>query len=303
MQTNIARWQRELCKPDNISVSLFAQLSCRHLLRIVFGGLLGFILVAPAHAESKRIVSLAPHITELLYAVGANQQIVATVEYSDYPEAANKLPRVGDVFQLDWERLLILRPDLVIGWQGGTPQHVLDRIQSLGLQLVTVKVGKLDSVATQLRQLGALTGREDQAEAAAKDYLRRLSMLEHTYSGRKKVRVFYEIDHHPLYTINSQQIISDAIRLCGGVNIFNELAVLAPQVSVESVLQRAPEVLVYAGSEADAENVFADWKYWLQLPAVQNGHLNRIDPDLMNRSTPRMLQGIRQLCEAVDAAR
>lgn len=295
--------QRESGNANEASLQIFSRLIFRNLLRIVISCLVALVAVTPAHAEPKRIVSLAPHITELLYAIGAGQQLVATVEYSDYPEAANKLPKVGDVFQLDWEGLLSIHPDLVIGWQGGTPQHVLDRIESLGLPLVTVKVGKLDSVASQLRQLGTLTGRTGQAEAAAKDFLRKLSMLEHTYSGRKKVRVFYEIDHSPLYTINGQQIISNAIRLCGGVNIFSELGVLAPQVSVESVLQRAPEVLVYAGSEAEAENVFSDWKHWPQLAAVKNGHMNRIDPDLMNRSTPRMLQGVRQLCEFLDAAR
>ena len=171
------------------------------------------------------------------------------------------------------------------------------------MRLAIVRAGKLDSIATQLRQLGDLTGRVSQAERAAEDFLKKLVILEKKYSGRRRVRVFYEVDHRPLFTINGQQIISDAIRLCGGVNIFSELDVLAPQVSIESVLRRTPEVLVYAGSEAEAENVFTDWKRWPQMAAVRNGHLRRIEPDLMNQPTPRMLQGIEQLCEAVDAAR
>lgn len=271
--------------------------------RVIIYCMLALASITPCRAETQRIVSLAPNVTELLYEIGAEQQLVATVKYSDYPEAARKLPRVGDVYQLDWEFLLSIRPDLVIGWQDGTPQHVLDRVESLGLRLVTVSAGKLDSIATQLRQLGALTGRVSEAEDAADDFFQKLKVLENKYSGRRRVRVFYEIDHRPLFTINGQQIISDAIRLCGGVNVFGELAVLAPQVSIESVLQRRPELLVYAGSEAESEKVFADWKHWQDLPAVRNGHLARVNPDLMNRATPRMLQGIEHLCEAVDAAR
>jgi iron complex transport system substrate-binding protein len=265
--------------------------------------LLLFVVTTPVHAEPQRIVSLAPHLTELLYAIGAEQRIIATVEHSNYPEAAKSLPRIGDVFQLDWERLLSMRPDLVIGWQGGTPQHVLDRVESLGLRLATVRVGKLDSIATQLRQLGGLTGKTARAERVAENFLQELAELEKKYHGRHSVRVFYEIDHKPLYTISGQQIISDAISLCGGRNIFAELDVLAPQVSIESVLQREPEVLVYAGSAVEAEHIFTDWKRWPQLAAVRNGHLYAIEPDLINQPTPRMLQGIRQLCEAVDAAR
>jgi iron complex transport system substrate-binding protein len=148
-----------------------------------------------------------------------------------------------------------------------------------------------------------LTGKTAQAEHVAENFLQELAELEKKYSGRHSVKVFYEIDHKPLYTISGQQIISDAIRLCGGKNIFSELDVLAPQVSIESVLQRAPEVLVYAGSSVEAENVFTDWKRWPQLAAVRDGHLYVIEPDLINQPTPRMLQGIQQLCEAVDAAR
>jgi iron complex transport system substrate-binding protein len=265
--------------------------------------LLVIILSAPVQAEPRNIVSLAPHITELLYAIKADQQLVATVEYSDYPEAAKKLPKVGDVYQLDWERLLEIHPDLVIGWQDGTPQHVLERVESMRLPLALVRVGKLDSIATQLRQLGTWTGRTEEADRVAKTFLQELAVLEKSYAGRRVVRVFYEIDHKPLYTINQKQIISDALQLCGAVNIFAELDVLAPQVSIESVLKRDPEVIVYAGSVIEAEKVFVDWRHWSRLTAVRNGHLYRADPDLMNRPTPRMLHGIRQLCEAVDAAR
>lgn len=292
-----------LCTPGNTMLKRTMPERYFRLERVIVFCVLALGSVMPVHAEPQRIVSLAPHITELLYEIGAEQQLVATVKHSDYPDGAKSLVRIGDVYQLDWERLLSMHPDLVIGWQDGTPQHVLDRVESLGLRLVTVRVGKLDSIASQLRQLGALTGRITDANHAADEFIQKLKVLEDEYSGRRSVSVFYEIDHQPLFTISGRQIISDAIRLCGGVNIFSGFGVLAPQVSIESVLQNAPEVLVYAGSEAEAENVFTDWKRWPQLPAVRNAHMNRIDPDLINQPTPRMLQGIGQLCNAIDAAR
>lgn len=251
----------------------------------------------------ERIVSLAPHITEQLFSIGAHEQLVATVEHSNYPAAARRLPRIGNVFQLDWEQLLSLQPDLVIAWKGGTPRGVLARLERLGLPVVLVEVGKLESIASQLVRLGELTGREEAASQVAGIYLNKLDDLKRTYTGRRRVKVFYEVDHKPLYTINGQQIISDAIRLCGGENIFSELAVLAPQVSIESVIQRAPEVIIYAGSTVDAESVFTDWKRWPQLPAVENKRLQRLEPDLINQPTTRMLQGIKQLCMTLERAR
>jgi iron complex transport system substrate-binding protein len=265
--------------------------------------ILTFAIPAPVNAEYQRIVSLSPHITELLYSINAEHKLVATVKHSDYPDAAKNLPRIGDVFRLDWEHMLNMKPDLVIGWQDGTPVHVLERIEALGMRLELVRAAKLDSIATQLRQLGELTGKSIEAERIATKFLQKLHSLKNKYSGRRAVSVFYEVDHAPLYTINGQQIISDAIRLCGGRNVFEELDVLAPQVSIESVIQRGPEVIFYAGSEDQAEKVFKDWRRWPQMEAVRKNHLHIVDPDLMNRPTPRMLQGIQQLCDALDAAR
>ncbi|MDT8402996.1 cobalamin-binding protein [Sulfuriflexus sp.] len=271
--------------------------------KLICSCLFVFVASATVQAQPRSIVSLSPHVTELLYAIGAEQQLVATVAYSDYPRAAKMLPRIGDVYQLDWERLLEMHPDLVIGWQDGTPANVLARVEAMGLPLALVRVEKLESIAAQLRQLGKLTGRSVAADAAAKDFLVELAALESRYAGRRRVKVFYEIDHQPLFTINERQIISDAISLCGGVNIFAGLDVLAPQVSMESVLKRDPEVIVYAGTVAAAEDVFADWRRWPRLAAVRHEQLYRADPDLMNRPTPRMLQGVRHLCELIDRAR
>ena len=260
-----------------------------------------------AHADSdippQRIISLAPHITELLFAIGAGGQIAATVEHSDYPATALDIPRIGNVYQLDWERLLGLKPDLIIAWQGGTPAHVVARLRDLDLPLKQVRVHSLDGIAEQIISLGALTGQQINAMAVASGFREQLLSLEKRYGDHSPVTVFFEIDHTPLYTVNADQIISDAIRVCGGTNIFADLPALAAQISIESVLQRSPELIVYAGSSQSPEQVFADWKRWKTLPAVRTGQLLSIKPDDISRATPRMLKGVAQLCEAIQAAR
>jgi len=260
-----------------------------------------------AHADTdsppQRIISLAPHITELLFAIGAGEQLVATVEFSDYPARAREVPRIGNVFQLDWERLLGLKPDLIIAWQGGTPAHVAARLRELHLPMKQVRVHHLDGIADQIISLGEMTGHKLNAEVVANDFREQLLSLKNRYGVHPPLAVFFEIDHTPLYTVNGNQIISDAMRACGGRNIFADLPVLAAQISIEAVLQRLPELIVYSGSSLSPERVFSDWKRWPQLPAVKHEQFVFIDPDIISRATPRMLNGVAQLCEAIQAAR
>lgn len=260
-------------------------------------------LTAATTSTPQRIISLAPHITELLYTIDAGDRLVATVEFSDYPQQALKLPRIGNVYQLDWERLLGLQPDLVIAWQDGTPANVIARLRALNIPLQLVRAHSLEAIAAQINHLGRMTGNATRAVSVANDYLQQLRALQQRYTGQSSVSVFFEIDHAPLYTINDRQIISDAIRICGGRNIFADLPALAAQISTEAVLQRRPELIIYAGSSMSPDQAFADWRRWQTLPAVKKGQLVAINPDLISRATPRMLQGVTQLCEAIQAAR
>ena len=244
----------------------------------------------------QRIISLAPHITELLYAIGAEKQLIATVEYSDYPQAALKLPRVGNVFALDWERIISYRPDLLVAWES-IPASSMARLKTLNVPVVILKPEQLGSIARDINTLGKATGHSQQAAQVAKSFLQDLGKLVTRYQHRKSVRVFLEISHQPIYTVNGEQIISDAITLCGGKNVFADLGVLAPVVGVEAVLKAAPEVMIYAGPES-IKSVRDDWSRWAALPQPQS-----IEPDILNRATPRMLQGIQQLCEAIQRAR
>lgn len=252
---------------------------------------------------AQRIVSLAPNITELLFAAGAGADIVATVEYSDYPAAARALPRIGSYARLDLERIAALMPDLVIGWKSGNPAADLEHLRRFGLPLFLSEPERIDDVPRSLLQYGSLAGTTATAEKAAADFERHRRQLAARYAERPPVRVFYEIWDQPLMTINGEQIISDVLRLCGGVNVFANLGTLAPTVGVEDVLAADPEVIIASGADARRPAWLDAWERWPRLTAAGRGNLYFVDPDLVQRQTPRLLDGAAQVCADLEAAR
>lgn len=254
-------------------------------------------------APARRIVSLAPNITELLFAAGAGGRIVGTVEYSDYPEAAKSISRVGDYSRVDLEAVAALKPDLVIAWQEGNAAAHLDKLTGLGLSIYVAQPNRIEDIAHSLEQFGRLSGTEAAAARAASAFRQRMAQLRAEYGSRPPVRVFYQVWRQPLTTVNGRQIISDAIRLCGGVNIFADLAGLAPNVSIEAVLAANPEAIVASGMDKQRPEWLDDWKRWTQLTAVARGNLFFVPPDLIQRHTPRLLDGAQLFCAHLDAAR
>ncbi|HEY6898661.1 MAG TPA: cobalamin-binding protein [Rhodocyclaceae bacterium] len=254
-------------------------------------------------APAKRIISLAPHVTEVLFAAGAGERIVGTVDYSDYPEAAKRLPRIGGYERVDLEALASLKPDLVIAWQSGNVSAHVDKIKALGIPVYTTQPDRIDDVARSLEGYGRLAGSEAVANKAAAALRTRLAALRARYGAQPPVRVFYEVWKQPLTTINDKQIISDAIRLCGGVNIFAALPALAPTVSAEAVLAADPEAIVASGMDEARPEWLDDWKRWPQLTAVKRGNLFHIPPGLIQRHTPRLLDGAEMLCGQLEQAR
>lgn len=258
----------------------------------------GIRLAAPA----RRIVSLSPHITELLFAAGAGDRVVGTAEYSDYPPAAKVLPRVGG-HSLDLEAVVALKPDLVLGWQSGNPAAAVARLRALGLTVHLSEPDRIEDVAGELERIGLLAGTGPAADAAAKVFRERYAALAARYSRRPTVSVFYQIWKQPLMTVNGKQVISDAIRLCGGRNVFAQLPVLAPTVTVEAVIAVNPEVIVASGMGVARPEWLDDWRRWTTLEAVVRNNLYFVPPDLLQRHTPRILDGAEKLCTHLEAAR
>jgi iron complex transport system substrate-binding protein len=252
---------------------------------------------------ARRIVSLAPHITETLYAAGASERLVGAVEYSDYPEAAKKLPRIGGFSRLDLEAIAALKPDLAIGWaSGNSPAHI-EKLRALGIPVYLAQPERIDDVAANLERYGELAGTQSVARAAAGSFRNRLQELRTQYGARPKVRTFYQIWKQPLMTVGGTQVISDAIRLCGGENVFADLKPLAPKVTIEAVLAVDPEVIVASGMGESRPEWLDDWRQWKTMTAVKRDNLFFIPPDILQRHTPRLVEGAARLCAHLETAR
>jgi iron complex transport system substrate-binding protein len=265
--------------------------------------LLGLAAVAAAASVAQpplRIVSLAPNVTELLYAAGAGGQVVGASEYSDYPEEARQLPRIGNAFRLDYERIVSLHPDFAVTWESGTPAASVARLEALGVPVVTLRVSSFDDIAVALLRLGQLAGTSARAEAAAAALRQELTGLQQQYSGRTPVRVFVQLDDEPLFTVTGRHLISEMVRLCGGRNVFDTLPGMAPAVDLESVIGADPEVILYAGTDRDPAG---RWRRWHGLAAVRFGGVRRVSADLVSRATPRALAGAREVCSVIETVR
>jgi iron complex transport system substrate-binding protein len=251
---------------------------------------------------ARRVISLAPHITETLFAAGVGDHLVGAVQYSDYPVAAKQVPRIGSYEQFDLEAIVALKPDLAIGWQSGNSAAHLDKLRQLGIPVYISQPNHIDDIARDLDRYGTLLGNQQGARAAAA-FRTRLADLRTRYSTRPTVRVFYEVWNQPLMTVGRAQIISDAIHLCGGENAFDDLQQMAPVVTVEAVIAVNPDVIVASGMDQARPEWLDDWRNWRQLKAVATDNLYFVPPDIIQRHTPRLLDGAEMLCRHLETAR
>jgi len=251
---------------------------------------------------ARRIVSLAPHATELLYAAGAGDRVVGVLASSDWPPDAAGKPKVGDARALDMERIVTLAPDLVVTWPYAAPAQV-GALLARGVPVFVADPATIDGIAADIERLGALAGTLPAATAYAATFRARLARIAAQHKGARTVRVFYEIWNAPLYTIGGKHLITEAIGVCGGENVFGSLSLPAPGVSVEAVLAARPDAIV-AGADGGVRPAWLDdWKRWTALPAVANGNLFTVDANLLHRAGPRFLDGLEALCAELDRAR
>ena len=267
------------------------------LLGVALFGASGPLLAA----KPLRIISLAPSLTEIAYAAGAGAQLVGVVEFSDYPAAAKAVPRVGDAWRVDAERVLALRPDVVLVWPTGTPETTIERLRSLGLNVVDVPTQSLADVPLALRQVGRLAGTTAVAEQAARDFERRVAEQRGRYSQRTPVSVFIQIDDEPIFTVNGRHVISEIVALCGGRNVFADLPQLAPPIAAEAVLAADPQVILSTDDTIADPRAF--WQRWSRMRAVRAGTIFKVSSDLVTRASPRLAQGVEVTCSTLERAR
>lgn len=253
-------------------------------------------------APAQRIISLSPHITELLFAAGAGERIVGAVEYSDYPEAAKKIPRIGDSQRLDLERIARLKPDLLVAWQHGG-ERVIDQAKRLGVPVFLSNSKKLANIPATIEAIGKLAGVETSAQRASGAFRTRLNKLAQLHANKPPVRVFFQIWNSPVMTINSEHLISDALRTCGGVNVFAALPLLAPVIDTEAVLAANPDIIIASGDDEKRPSWLDDWNAWPRITAVRNQQITSIPSGMITRHSPRILDGIELLCRQLDTVR
>jgi iron complex transport system substrate-binding protein len=265
---------------------------------------LALLAHASAHAAAPpaaRIVSLAPHLTELAFSAGAGDRIVGTVLYSDYPAAAQKIPQIGDAFRVDFERVLALEPDVVLAWDSGTPVQAIERLRGLSLTVHTINTSRLADVSAAVRRIGEIAGVEDAAHRAAADFDAQIAALRAEHRDRPAVSVFVQVNDRPIYTVTGRHVMSEVLELCGGRNVFGSLNELAPVVSMEAVIAANPQVIL--ATDDTVPDALAHWRRWRHIEAVHTGNVYTMSSDHLARSTMRLAAGAREVCRTLDAAR
>jgi iron complex transport system substrate-binding protein len=249
---------------------------------------------------ARRIITLSPHLAELAYAAGAGGTLLATAEYSDYPPEAKKLPRIGDAFRFDLERIMALEPDLVIGWASGNPEAALARLESLGVRVWRTEIRHPNDIATLLIQMAKAAGLP--SPPAAREAREKLGRLTADYAGKTPIRYFYQVAQKPLFTLNGEHLVSQGLAICGGQNVFAEESVLAPQISREAVLLADPDVLI-APALPGQPDPLEHWRAWPRLSAVRNQAFILLSADEISRATGRSLDSFLVACRQLDALR
>lgn len=270
--------------------------------RLLFGLALALVGAGASAEEYQRIATLAPHLAELVHAAGAGHKLVGVSAYSDYPPAVARLPIVGSHGRANFEALYRLQPDLILAWRSGNWAPDVAELERRGFNVVTTEPTSLVDVARLIRLFGKLAGTAVEAEAAAAAYEQRIEALQAEHAGKRPVRVFVEIWHEPLMTVNGDHLITEVVSLCGAQNVFADAPTLTPAVSREQLYTRRPAAVLTTAFRDDAA-MRAGWAAFGKLSAVREGALYRLDADLLTRLGPRLAEGATQVCEAVDARR
>lgn len=251
----------------------------------------------------ERIISLAPHVTEMLFSAGAGDKVVGVVAYSDFPETALSIESVGSYNAINIEKIIQLNPDLIIAWRSGNRTRDIEKLEQLGFNIAYSEPYQLTDIVQEIRLFGQQLNTQTQADAVAERLENTLSKLQQSYQHKTKVTAFYQIWNSPLMTINGNQFISQALTLCGAENVFAGLPVLAGEVSVESVIEKNPDTILLGGEQAVQQGWLTDWQRWHTLSAVKNSQIHLLNADTFQRPTERFIDGIEGLCQLIDQTR
>ena len=260
------------------------------------------LLCASIGVQAERYITLSPHLTEILYDLGVGEQIVGTVDYSDYPEEAKQLPVIGNFQQLNIESIVALRPDIIFAWPDGNPDLQLQRLEELGLKVFKSGPNDLQQLANEITTIGTLVGKTARATEIHQTILDESARLATRYGSSKPMSVIYQIWHQPLRALGSDPWLIDILHHCGATNIFAHLPQAYPQVSIESVVSKQPDIIILPETSVEAARDEL-WQKWQSIEAVKQQHIITINADWLHRYTGRSIKGVIALCEAIDSIR
>ena len=248
------------------------------------------------------MIAIAPGLAGMAYAAGAGSRLVGVARYSALPRGAHGLPEVGDAVRVDLERIVLLKPDLVLAWQSGNRTGDYERLEKLGYAVFVAEPRRLEDIARVVRAIGALAGTGAEAGRAAADFERGIRRLRERYAGAAPVRVFYAIWARPYMTVNGAHMISDVVKLCGGENVFADVSQLTPTVSLEAIIAAKPEAILGGGSAGGEQAFVARWRDAAPQP-LKDLPAFYIDPNVIQQQTPRILEGANVVCSALAKVR
>ena len=249
------------------------------------------------------IIALAPHIVEMLYQVGAGEQIIATTAFADYPEQAKKIPRIGNYVRLQLERVIELQPDLIIAWKSGNPSDDLTRLKQLGFNIVYSQPNTFDDIAKELRHFAKLSGHTQKGEKVAQAFEQELARIINLYKNKKKINGFYELWSRPLTTVAKKSWPQQFLNICQVNNPFFQAETPYPQINIEQLLSKDVELIIQPLSENQKEREGFNWQDWPIISAVKNKQIIQPDADALHRMTGRSLTALKNLCSAIDNTR
>ena len=279
------------------------------MFKAFFIGLLLFSVSGSVFAQQAentkklRIIALAPHIVENLFAIGAGDNIVGTVDYADYPTQAQSIERIGGYYGISLEKVLALKPDLVIAWKSGNQSEDLAQIERLGINVYLSDPTTIDGVADELLTFGEFTGNVEQSQQVANTFITKLERIKKQQQGKKIITAFYQLWPEPMMTVNKNTWISQLMQTCHTENVFAENATDYPQISIENVIITKPQVIIIPDEKSKTPQPIVNWQKWPEVPAVKNNQFISVNADLLHRFTPRMLDGLADMCDKIDASR
>ncbi|MBH0057382.1 cobalamin-binding protein [Pseudoalteromonas sp. SWXJZ94C] len=254
-------------------------------------------------SKKLRIIALAPHIVENLFAIGAGDNIVGTVDYADYPSEAQSIERIGGYYGISLEKVLALKPDLVIAWKSGNQSEDLAQIERLGIKVYLSNPTTIAGVADELLTFGEFTGKIEQSQQAANAFTQKLNAIIKSQQNKKNITAFYQLWSEPMMTVGKDTWINQLIETCHVSNVFAQSVTDYPQISIENVIVTKPQVIIIPDEKSKTPQPVVNWQKWPEVPAVKNDQFISVNADLLHRFTPRMLDGLADMCGKIDASR